>query len=130
MIMTPHLGRRMDARMVGSPTYGVKRIECRQDGWSEAKPISDHAMATMGFASAQPILWFYRFRWLLSVILQAQFACHGHAAYVVDARIDDAFAFDLDQNRGSEFRAIELAHGEGEIGAFCIRAREELRSQF
>src|SRR5580704_4039419 len=75
-------------------------------------------------------LRFYGIWWLLAVILQAELAGHGHAAYVVDAGIYDAFACDLDEDRGGEPCAIERAHGEGEIGALCVRAREELRSQF
>src|SRR5258708_17401514 len=49
-----------------------------------------------------------------------QQAREGAAADVVDARIDDALALDLDQDRRIEGRAVELAQHQREIGALRV----------
>src|SRR5262249_28448472 len=56
-------------------------------------------------------------------------AREGAAADVVDARIDDAFALDLDEHRRRQIGAIEFAHGEGEVGALGLPGGEEFRSE-
>src|SRR5438552_8510078 len=47
-------------------------------------------------------------------------------ADIVDAGIDDAFAFDLDQDRRLEVGAIELPEHEGEIGALGLPIGNEV----
>src|SRR6266581_1717478 len=54
---------------------------------------------------------------------------HRPAADVVDARVDDALALDLDQDRGLELGAVEFAQGEREIGALGVVGGDELGTE-
>ena len=51
------------------------------------------------------------------------------AADVVDARIDDTVAHDLEQHRRVELGAVEFAEHHGEVRAFGIPGRGELRPE-
>ena len=53
----------------------------------------------------------------------------GAAADIVDARIDDAVAHDLDQHRRVELPAVELAEHHREVGALRIPGGLEIRAE-
>src|ERR1700693_5650872 len=60
---------------------------------------------------------------------QGEQAREGAPADVVDARIDDALARDLDQDRRIEGRAVELAQHQREIGALRVPAGLEIGTE-